>query len=511
MSEHTSANKRVAKNTLMLYIRMLLIMAVSLYTSRVVLDKLGIEDFGIYSVVAGVVVSFSILTNTLSGAISRFITFELGKKDLASIKSVVATSINIQLCLSFIVIILCETIGVWFLNSFLNIPVERMFAANWVFQAAMASFVLRLMIVPFEAMIVAHEDMQVYAYMGIVDVCLQLGIVYLLGAFSFDKLILYGWLLVVVVLVTLSVYLFYCKRHYVECHYTPCIDKAKFREMAGFAGWNFLGTSAGILRKQGVDIVVNIFAGVAVNAARGVATQLDAALCRFTTNFTAALKPQIIKSYASNDYKRMFFLVNQGARFSFYLMLFLSIPIVLEMDIILGTWLKNVPEWAVMFTRLQVIESVIAVLSTTLIIAMLATGKIRRYQIVVSCATLCNFPLCILILYLGCPVYFTYVVAIFIEFVSLYLRLVMARQLLGMNLELFFKNVIANVFGVGLAAMVLPIVIHCIMDYGYMRLFVVLVISVLCCGLSILLVGLKASEQQYIKNIIYQKIKILKK
>lgn len=506
MSQDSSANRRVIKNTLMLYIRMFLIMAVSLYTSRVVLEKLGVEDFGIYNVVAGVIASFSIITSTLSGAISRFITFELGKNIKESIKSVISTSINIQFILSLIVILLCETLGVWFLNTHLNIPEERMLAANWVFQAAMISFVFRLLIVPFEAMIVAHEDMQVYAYMGIVDTFLQLGVVFLLGVLPFDQLTLYGWLLAIVVLVTLIVYIAYCKQKYAECSYSLHIDKFKFREMAGFAGWNFLGTSAGILRKQGVDIVVNMFVGVTINAARGVATQLDAAVCKFTSSFTTALKPQIIKSYSSGDYKRLFFLINQGARFSFYLMLFLAIPIILEMDIILSTWLKNVPDWAVLFSQLQIFESVIAVLSTTLIVGMLATGNIKKYQIVVGLIALCNLPLCILLLNFGIPAYCTYLVAIVLEFVCLYFRVLMAHQLLAMDMALFFKNVIVNVSIVGVIASILPLLIHVNMDYGYLRFCIVLFTSAICCSVSVFFIGLKKSEREYIQNLIKQKI-----
>ena len=507
VQKNSSANRRVIKNTLMLYIRMFLIMAVSLYTSRVVLDVLGVEDFGIYNVVAGVVLSFSILTRTLSGAMSRFITFELGKGDIFSIKRIVSTSINIQLILSLIIIVLAETIGIWFLNHQMNIPIDRMQAANWVFQSAVAAFVLRLLIVPFEAMIVAHEDMYVYAYMGILDTFLQLGIVFLLGMFRVDKLILYGWLLAFVVLVTLSVYVFYCKHRYEEFCYSPKIDRKNFHEMVGFAGWNFLGTSAGILRKQGIDIVVNIFVGVTVNAARGIAAQLDAAVCKFTTSFTTALKPQIIKSYSSGDFKRLSFIVNQGARFSFFLMLFLSIPVILEMDIILNTWLKNVPEWALLFARLQLFESLIAVLSTTLIIAMLATGNIKKYQIVVSLITLCNFPLCILLLYLGIPVYCTYLVAILLEFVSLYFRISMAHKLLNLDSFSFFKNVICNVFVVAVIACVLPALVHTFMDYGYLRLLIVGLISIICSVISIFYIGLKQPEREYVWHFLVQKIR----
>lgn len=485
---------------------MILIMAVSLYTSRVVLEKLGVEDFGIYNVVAGVVVSFSIITNTLSGAISRFITFELGKNVIETVKNVISTSINIQLLLSIIVILLCETLGIWFLNTHLNIPEYRMQAANWVFQAAMASFVLRLLIVPFEAMIVAHEDMQIYAYMGIVETFLQLGIVFLLSILPFDKLSSYSWLMVAVALVTLLVYIFYCKLKYAECSYSPHIHKKQFQEMMGFAGWNFLGTSAGILRKQGVDIVVNMFVGVTVNAARGVATQIDTAICKFTSSFTTALKPQIIKSYSIGDYNRLFYLINQGARFSFYLMLFLAIPIILEMEIILNTWLKSVPDWAIFFSQLQLSESIITVLSSTLIIGMLATGNIKKYQIVVSLIALFNFPLSLTFLYLGFPSYCTYLVAIILELACLFFRILMAHQLLSMDMSIFFKNVIVNAFLVGCVACLFPLLIHLNMEYGYLRFFIVLLTSIVSCFASVFFIGLNKTEREFLNKIIKQKI-----
>ena len=339
-----SNTSRIAKNTLLLYFRMLLTMGVSLYTSRVILNALGIEDYGIYNVVGGVVAMFGILSGSLSVAISRFITFELGKGDLDKLKRIFCTSVNIQVILIAIITILMETIGIWFLNNKMVIPEERLAAANWVFQFSVITFALNLLSVPYNAVIIAHEKMSAFAYISIIDVTLKLIVAFIIAYNPFDKLVYYGLLIMICGVINRSIYAIYSKRHFEEATYRMIFDKGLMKEMFGFAGWNYFGSSAYVLNTQGVNMLLNTFFGVTVNAARGVAVQVNAAVSHFIDNFMTAVTPQITKSYATNDRDYCFKLVNKGAKYGFFLMLLMSLPIFLETETILNLWLKNPPE-----------------------------------------------------------------------------------------------------------------------------------------------------------------------
>ena len=397
MSTQTSDNnKRIAKNTLLLYVRMLFTMAVSLFTSRVILNTLGIEDYGINNVVGGIVTMFAMLSGSLSSSISRFITFELGKGNLQRLKAVFSTGVNIQLGMSLLVVVVAETVGIWFLNTKMNIPIERLDAANWVFQCAMLTFVFNLLSVPYNAAIIAHEKMSAFAYISVVEVSLKLIIVYVLTISPFDRLKTYAVLLLCVGAVIRFIYGNYCKRHFEECTYHFILDKPILKEMAGFAGWNFLGNGAYMLNTQGVNILMNLYFGVSVNAARGVATQVDAALKQFVNNFTTAVNPQITKSYAQGDLEYMHKLVCRSAKFSAFLMMFFAVPIILETNTILTIWLKTVPDYAVIFLRWIIMSSFMdTVLATSLVTSMFATGELKRYQIIVTAIGCLVFPLVI--------------------------------------------------------------------------------------------------------------------
>ena len=335
MSNTTENNKRIAKNTLLLYFRMLFLMAVSLYTSRVVLNALGVEDFGIYNVVGGVVAMFSVLSGSLSTAISRFITYELGKGNKENLNKIFSSAVTIQFGLAGIIILLAETIGIWFLNIKMNIPEVRMEAANWVFQFSILTFAINLISVPYNASIIAHEKMSAFAYISILEAVGKLTIAYLITISPIDKLIFYAILMCAVALVVRLTYGNYCKRHFSECTYHFSWDKLLLKQMFGFAGWNFIGASSAILRDQGGNVVINLFCGPTVNAARGIAFQVNNAVNQFVTNFMTALNPQITKSYASGDKEYMMTLIFQGARLSFYMLFLLSLPILVNTHYIL--------------------------------------------------------------------------------------------------------------------------------------------------------------------------------
>lgn len=503
MGNYSPNNKRLAKNTLMLYARMLLVMLVTLYTSRVVLRVLGVEDYGIYSIVGGVVVSFSILSNAMSGAISRFITFALGKGEIKRVKKLFGVSIFIQFCLGILIIACAEIIGPYLLNTQMSIPQGRVEAANILFQFSLVTFIIKLFCVPFNALIISNERLSAYAYFGIGEVCLQLSVVFSLQIFAADKLIMYGFLLVMVSLIYVTMQYIYCKHAFPLQMASPSFDKSMFKEMASFASWNFIGTSAGILKNQGVDIIVNVFTGVVVNAARGIAYQINTAVTSFSENFITALRPQIIKAYASEDKNRLNFLVEQGARFSGYLLLFLTIPLILEMGTLLQLWLKIVPPHAETFAQLQLIDAVVVSLSQTLVIALLATGRIRNYQLMVGGINLLNMPLSWLLLHYGSPVLITYVVSISLNILCLVCRLGFANQLVGIVISHYIRKVVVNVAVVACSSVALPILITQFMDVSLLRMIIVITTCILTTSFSIFYIGMNADERKMVISKIH--------
>ncbi|MDL2306171.1 oligosaccharide flippase family protein, partial [Bacteroides sp. OttesenSCG-928-D19] len=488
--------------------RMLLIMAVTLYTSRVVLATLGIEDFGIYNVVAGFVAMFGILSGTLSASISRFLTFELGAKNAEKLSRVFSTSVNVQIIISLVILLFSEIVGVWFLNTRMNIPDERMVAANWVFQFSMFTFIINLISVPYNASIIAHERMNFFAYVSILEVSLKLLIVYLLVNSQIDKLVLYALLLLLVSMVIRVIYGVYCKRNFSECNYHFILDKPLMKEMLSFAGWNFIGASSKTLKDQGVNVAINLFCGTVVNAARGVAMQVNTAVHSFVNNFMVALNPQITKSYASGDYSYMMNLIQQGARLSFYMLMILSLPIILEAEMILSLWLVEVPSHTVNFVRLVLINAMIESLSGTLITAMLASGKIRNYQLVVGGIQMLNFPLSYSLLKLNYFPEITLIIAIVLSVISLLTRLLFLRGMIKLSIRKYLWGVVFNAFFVFSISLILPVGLYNILNAGIIRLLVILLVSICYSAAVILFIGCKRSEREiFVRKLALIKLK----
>lgn len=371
-------NKRIAKNTILLYFRMLFSMGISLYTSRVVLGVLGIDDFGIYNVVAGVVVMFSFLSTSMSTATARFLSFELGKKDYLKLTKYFSASLTTHLIIALCVVILSETIGLWFLYDMLVIPIERMYEAKIVYQFAIASTFISVIQVPFIALIMAYEEMRTYAYIEIVNVCLKLGVVFLLLLFPVDKLLLYGGLLLLVSFLIFVIYSIYCIRHLHGSVLRLTCSKKELIPIFKFAGCDFYGNASVLARTQGVNMLLNIFFGTALNAASGVAAQVQGAVMSFAGNVLTAIRPQITKSYAMEDYDRTIMLINKTSLYTFMLLLLFTIPLILETEYILSVWLKEVPKYSVMFCRYTLLFNLFANLSTIVISGIHATGKIKR-------------------------------------------------------------------------------------------------------------------------------------
>lgn len=507
MSNQTSDNnKRIAKNTLLLYVRMLFTMAVSLFTSRVILNTLGVEDYGIYNVVGGIVTMFSVLSGSLSSSISRFITFELGKGNIERLKTIFSTGVNIQLGMSVLIIIVAEAVGIWFLNTKMNIPADRMVAANWVFQCAILTFVLNLLSVPYNAAIIAHEKMSAFAYISVVEVSLKLIIVYMLMISPFDRLETYAVLLLLVGAVIRFIYGYYCKRHFEECTYHFVLDKPVLKEMTGFAGWNFLGNGAYMLNTQGVNILMNLYFGVAVNAARGVATQVDAALKQFVNNFTTAVNPQITKSYAQGDLDYMHKLVCRSAKFSAFLMMFFAVPIILETNTILTIWLKTVPDYAVIFLQWIIISSFMdTVLANSLVTTMFATGKIKRYQIIVTTVGCLVFPLSWIAFKLGFEPQVGYILYFIIYTILLFVRLYLLKDMVKLPVMMYIREVLYKLAPVIVVGFAIPGILILTMDAGWLRLILVCLLSVLVTAASEYFIGLSNKE----KDFVAEKIKLV--
>ena len=508
---HTSGDsKRIAKNTLLLYGRMILLMLVALYTSRVILQALGVTDYGIYNAVGGFVAMFSVLTGSLSAAISRFITLELGKGDQEKLTRIFSTAVIIQVLIGLVIIVLVEAFGIWFLNHKMSIPPDRLVAANWVLQFSLLTFAINLLSVPYNATIIAHERMSAFAYISLLEAACKLLIAFLVGYAPFDNLIFYGLLMCLVALLVRSTYALYCKRHFAECHVRWRFDRGLFREIAGFAGWNFIGASSGVLRDQGVNVLLNVFYGPAVNAARGIAMQVSAAVGQFTQNFLTALNPQITKSYAQGERDYLMKLVFQGSRLGFYMLLLLSLPIIMETHTVLQLWLKIVPDHAVVFVRLILIYVMTEAISYPLVTLMLATGRIRNYQIVVGGCQMMNFPIAYVLLKMGLPPESTVVLSIAVACLCLAARLYMLHGMVKLPVRRFLLKVVLNILAVSLLSAVLPSLIVESQPETLMRFFIVVAVSLISTFLSAFYVGCSKAERDFVlakASVLLQKIR----
>jgi len=505
-SSDSESNKKIAKNTALLYVRMLLTMFVSLYTSRVVLKVLGVDNFGIYNVVGGIVIMLSFLNSAMSSATQRYFSFQLGKKDYKQLKKIFSITVNIHFFIALLVVLLAETLGLWFLNSILNIPETRMVAANCVYQFSVATLFMTVVTVPYNAAIIAHERMNIYAYISIFEVLAKLVVVYLIQVLDGDKLTIYATLLFPIATFVPAIYWFYCKRNFQECSYSWVWDRDKYKEILSYAGWNLWGNLAVVGFDQGINLLLNIFFGPTVNAARGVAYQVNSAISNFVSNFQLALNPQIFKSYAANKLEYMQRLVFQGSRLSYYLLLLLTLPVLFQTELILRWWLKVVPDYTVTFTQLILINALITSLSGSLITAAQATGRIRVYQSIVGGILLLNVPLSYIFLKSGSSPSSTMIIMIVINFLALIARLFLLQRLGVLNSYLYIKRVILNVFLV--TALVVGIVYSFISFISFDEFYEFVFRSIFIESISVLciyLVGLSQDEKFYIRSLFFNK------
>lgn len=508
MADTVQNNKKIAKNTLLLYIRMILLMGISLYTSRVVLNQLGVDDYGIYNVVGGIIVVLSFLNGAMAGATQRFMNVEMGRRDMQALRRVFSTSIHIHIMVSVVVLILAETIGLCFLNTQMNIPSGRMYAAQWVYQLSVASAIVGIVSIPFNAAIIAHEKMSAFAYISIFEGTMKLLIAFSLMIANVDKLILYAILIFIVGIINRIIYGIYCSRHFEECRNTSWnIDRPMMRQMLSFSGWTIFGNLGYILHTQGIAIVINLFFNVAVNAAQGIANQINGIVTQFVGNFLTALNPQVVKTYAAGELDNMHNLIIRGCKIAFCLLAFFVIPLVLEAPTILSVWLGVVPKYAVLFVRLVLIISLCNSFSGLLATAKGATGDIKNYQITLTTIGAFHLPLAWLAFELGCGPEYSMYIYLFIVIILQIVRVWFVCNSLHLSKRRLFVEVVMRCLGVFVMSLILPIILHYSLSVSLLSTILICFTSMACVVITTLFIALTQHERDLLISFVANKIK----
>ncbi len=492
-------SRRIARNTVLLYFRMFLLMAVGLYTSRIVLHALGVDDYGIYNAVAGVVTLFTILTGSMTAAISRFLTYQLGKGE-NDLKRVFSTAVGIQWILAGIILLLTHSVGLWWLQHKMVIPPDRMNAAYFVLFFSACSMIVQLVSVPYTAAIIAHERMDAFAWISIFEGVGKLGVALLIAGSGGDRLIIYAQMLFVVCLLVRLAYGWFCRRHFEEVRGKRKIDFSLFKEMFAFAGWNFIGSGSGILRDQGGNQLLNLFFGPAVNAAWGLAAQVNSAVQKFVTSFTTAINPQITKSWAGGDHDYMMSLIFRGSRISVYLLLLVVLPVLFHTEFLVGLWLKEIPAHTVLFIRLVLVYLLIESVSYTLVTAMLSTGNIRNYQLLVGGLQLLNLPVDYVLLKAGFGPEVIYYVAAAIAILCLAARLGMLQKMIDLPLGRFLRDVLLREVLVAAAALVVPWLLSRTLEPSWGTFLLSLAATEISTLLCIWTLGADETERSLVKS-----------
>lgn len=498
----TLNSKRIAKNTIFLYLRMLLIMAISLFTSRIVLDTLGVVDFGLNNVVGGVITMFAFFNTAMVTASQRYITIGLAENNLERLKVIFTTSFQIHIIISFVIIILGETVGLWFVYNKLVIPTDRMYACLWVYHLSIVTIVANILSVPYNSAIIAHEKMGAFASISIVEIFFKLGIVYLLYVSPIDRLILFAILGAIVQITMRNIYIIYCKRHFKEIKLIRVCDRVLIKEMGAFASWNLLGNLAVSLCGQGLNILINMFFGPAVNAARGIAVQVDSTIDRFSGSFTMAVNPQLTKLYAENNKTDMTTLLYRSSKLAFFLILALSLPVIMETELILYVWLKQIPEYSVSFVRVLLLIAILNTLVRPSVTLISATGIIKQYQLVVGGILLMVVPISYLVLKMGGTPFSVYVVHLAVNIVIFIIRFYYMKKLVGLSIKEYVRNVLLRCICVILLSVGLSYVYMCVMTLSTGAIFVNYVIIFIIVLLSSYIFGITNTEKEYVFNRI---------
>ncbi len=481
---------------------MLFTIIIGLYTSRVVLKTLGVSDYGVYNVVGGIVAMLSFLNAAMVSASQRFISFELGTGNIARLKKVFCTSVFIHVAIALLILLVAETVGLWFLNTHMNIAADRIVAANWVYQCSIVTFMLTIISVPYDACIVAHEHMSTFAYISIAESVSKLLIVYVLMIVKADKLIVYAVLLALVALILRLTYQMYCRRHFQECRYHFLFDRKLFLEMFSFAGWSIVGNLGFSFKDQASNIILNLFFGTVVNAARGVAMQVNGIINSFSSNFLMALNPQITKQYASGNEEESMKLVYEGCKFSFFLLLIITIPFMVNMQYLLRLWLGVVPQYTAQFLQLALVAALFNSMAGPLVTAMQATGKIRDFQIVICIVMLSELPLAYAILKLGGKPYMAMYPTILVSFIGLLARFVLLKRLIPQySMKKFSLSVFRNTF-IAAISFFFSVYIHSFFPENFISFLITTFLSFCIVIVLVYTSGLTIQERSFVVNKI---------
>ena len=499
---------RIAKNTMFLYVRMLFSMVVALYSSRVALQVLGVEGFGLYTIVGGVVTMFAFFNAAMSNATQRFFSFEIGRQDFQKLTRTFGATFNIHVIISLIILVLAETVGLWFVNSKLNFPFEQVTAVNVVYQFSIFTFLIGVLRVPFNAMIIANERMIVYSYLTIFEVFFKLLAIFLLFIIEYNKLELYAALIFSIALVISLVYVAYCIKNFKSCKFSLNYDKFLYGVLLGYSGWNLFGNIAAVAKGQGTNVLLNMFfvgTSSVLNASYGVSIQVQSALNLFVSNFQLAVNPQIIKFYADNNLKAMEKLIIQSSKLSFFLMSLIAIPILFEVDFLMNFWLDKMPKFTPLFVFFIAINLLIDSLSGPLMTGVQATGKIKYYQIVVGGIVFLNLPVSVLVLNFYLIPEMVFYVSIFMSVMAFFARLYFAKKVYGFAVFKYLTQILFRVFPVFGLCLLLPYFIHESMATGLLRFIVLAVCSGGISILLMILLGTDKSEKEFVKSKIFRK------
>lgn len=506
MSDISANNKRIVKNTVFMYARMLLVLCVSLYTVRVVFAALGEVDYGINNVVGGVVSMFGFLTTTMSAASLRFFAYYIGKNDHDTLSRYFSVSFWSYMLLAVIAVILAETVGLWIVNNYLVIPEERMVAANWVYQCVIVSFVFNIILIPYNAIILARERMDLYAYVGIVEAVLKLAIALILSHFGSDKLILYAVLTMMVTVSIVTFYVSYDVRHFSESRVKRLWDKVIFKDIFGFSAWSLYGSVALMLRGQGINILLNMFFGPVVNAARAIAYQINSALLGFVNGFYQAVRPQLTKYYSSGEGGQMMSLAYRSSRLTFYLFYFFAVPLIIEIPYVLKLWIGNAPEMTIIFVRLVLINSIIESLAMPFKGVISSTGKIKWNELINGTIRLLNFPLAWVFLKIGYPPEITLYIAIVSGLLCHVVRLIICSKQTSLSFKEYNKESLRPIVMVGVLTPILPMILRYAVSNQPLQFIVVLVASVVSSCVFIWAVGVFPPERKQLIALVKSKI-----
>ena len=501
-----SRTERIAKNTFLLYFRQILTMLVSLYTTRVILNSLGAENYGIYHVVFGFVMVFTFLNTAMGGATLRFLNYSIGQNDKEQEKKVFSACFIIHVMIAIFFIILAQTIGLWFFRNWLNIPLDRQSAAFIVFQFWVVIAAINILRSPYDATIIAHEKMSFFAIVSVLEAVMLLCIAILLPLIPYDKLIVYVALFFVYGLINFWIYKIYCNRTFETARFRLCKDRALYRQLAAFSGWSIFGVIGNLSIANGLNILVNIFYGVAVNAALGLATQIENAVYSFVVNFQTAFQPQIVKSYAAKDRDYFTQLIFQTSKVSFYIMFFIALPLFINADFVLRLWLTNVPEHTVIFTRLILLFLLLETFAGPLWMSIAATGNIKKYLVMESSIKIACLPLAFLFLRLGFNPAWVLIIKIGINFLLFAWRILFVSKRIGLSIKKYILDVIMPVIIV-VAFSSAVTVFTAGFFVNWPRLIITCFVSVLCTGCLAFFIGLNAVEKKVLLGWIKEKLK----